>query len=419
MSLRITVVFMALFMAHPVLAEQEITFTEHIAPIVYSRCVSCHREGESAPFQLIEYADAKRRARTIVKVVNKRYMPPWHAVDGDVKFHGDRRLSESQIELINRWVKQGMPEGDKKLLPQRPSFPSAWPLGEPDLILEMDEAYEVKAEGPDIYRNFVISTGLTKGRWLKAIAFKAGSPSVVHHSLFSLDTTGAARKANEREDETGFSEMPLGSRTGKSLGGWVPGAETLPLPNGLAHRIPAGSDIVLSIHFHLSGKPERERSRIGLYFGDKAPTKKFTGIQLPPVFGAFVGIDLPPGDKKIKIVDSIELPVRVEAFGVMAHAHYLGKSVKLTAVMPNGSRKILLNVPRWDFNWQQEYRFAEAVSLPVGTRLVTEIVWDNSDDNPDNPSIPPKRVRWGLESFNEMGSIILYVAVENDQQLRS
>lgn len=391
-------------------AVETVTFTEHIAPIIHNHCTSCHRPGQSAPFPLISYKDVRRRARTIASVVEDRYMPPWLPSGGDIKFKGERTLSEEEIDLIVSWVKNGSPKGDTSLLKPSPTFPDdKWTVGKPDLVLQMTEPYPLPAEGPDIYHQFVIPTNLKEEKWLKAIAFLPGSPSVVHHSLFYYDNNGRARLADEKDPAPGFRDMPLGDSFGKYIGGWVPGMSPMFLPEGLSTKLSPNGDIVLSTHFHLSGKPESEISTIGLYFDDK-PSEKFgTQIQLPPHFGALKGIDIPAGAEETVVTDEFILPVPVKAFWVSCHAHYLGKSMRLVAELPDGNEIVLLNIPDWDFNWQEVYAFEDYVDLPAGTKLVSKVTWDNSADNPNNPSDPPVRVRWGKESFNEMAAIDLFV----------
>ena len=395
---------------------EQITYSRHIAPILQERCGACHRQGGGAPFELADYAAVSRKAGTIQRVVESGYMPPWHAIGGQVALEGDRRMTKAEIQLIEQWIAAGRPEGDPRELPAPRVFSSDWQLGEPDLVLTMNEAYELPAEGPDIYRNFVLPSGLTQERYVKAIEYRPSSPQVVHHALFYADSKGRCREVDAQDPAPGFAEMPVGEGTGKSLGGWVPGASPRPLPAGLAHRLSAGSDIVLQIHFHLSGKPEREQSQIAFYFSDEPPERLFTSIQLPPVFGAFSGIDLAPGAAETMIKDVFELPVAVRAFGAHPHSHYRGKALSMKAIFPDGRELVLLNIPEWDMKWQEEYRFAEEVLLPAGTKLESRVVWDNSATSPANPVVPPVRVRWGLESFDEMGSIDLLVIPEGDSK---
>jgi len=393
---------------------QEVTYTREIAHLLQERCVSCHREGGGAPFDLTDYASASRKSGTILSVIEKGFMPPWHAIGGDVAILDDRRLSAAEKTLFKQWVAAGRPEGDPQHLPAPRDYPKGWRLGEPDLVLTMTEAYSLPADGPDIYRNFVLPTGLKKGQYLKAVEFRPSSPEVVHHALFYVDTKGRAREVDAADPEPGFAEMPVGEGTGRGIGAWVPGTTPRPLPEGLAHHLPAGSDIVIQTHFHLSGKPEREQSQIAFYFTDEPPERVFTSIQLPPMFGAFSGIDLAPDSAETVITDTFELPVAVRAFSANPHSHYRGKALSMTAHLPEGKSIVLLNIPAWDMNWQEEYRFVNEVPLPAGTRLEARVVWDNSAASAKNPVVPPVRVRWGLQSYDEMGSIDLLVIPEGN-----
>jgi len=189
------------------------------------------------------------------------------------------------------------------------------------------------------------------------------------------------------------------------------------LPDGLAFFVPKEADLVLSTHFHPSGKVEQEASTVGLYFASAPPTQAFAGLALPPLFGVFEGIDIPPGEKEYTIRDSFVLPVDVKAFNVGAHAHYLAKRMKLTATLPDGATKTLLQIDDWDFAWQDQYPFENFVLLPKGTRLDGWITYDNSADNPRNPSHPPKRVAWGEQSTDEMGSVGLLVVAAHEDDL--
>ena len=392
-----------------------VTFNEHVAPIIFENCSSCHRSGEAAPFPLTNYKEVRKRARLIVEVTEERFMPPWHAESSDIKFANERRLSDAQIKTLADWTAAGLPEGDRAKLPKLPDFPSGWQLGKPDLIVEMAKAFEVPASGSDVYRNFVIPLNLGEDKWVKAIEFRASAPSVVHHSLFFYDTTGEAAKLDRSSPKPGFQRMGRFVRSG-SLGGWAVGGTPRPLPSDLAYLLPKGADLVLSTHFHPVGKAVKEKSVVGFYFTDKAPSQSFTGIQLPPHFGATAGINIPAGEKRYVKKDAFVLPVDAKAFGVSAHAHYLGKEMKMEAVLPGGLRKQLLWIKDYDFNWQEPYNFAEFLHLPKGTRIESEVVWDNSADNPNNPSNPPQRVRWGRESEDEMGSITLLVVAAQSKQ---
>ena len=390
-------------------AATSVTFSEHIAPIVYNNCTSCHRPNEAAPFSLMSYRDVQKRGELILTVVEDRYMPPWHARSKDYVFQDHRELSDGEIALFAAWVDGGMPEGDTSNLPELPEFTDGWQLGEPDLVVSMTEGYTLYAEGPDIYRNFVIPLNLEEDKWIQAIEFRPGERSVVHHSLFYFDTTGAARERDDADPIPGYKTMGRNGEGGGAIGGWAVGGVPKKLPEGLAYRLPKGSDLILSTHFHPSGKEETEVSTVGFFFADEPPSQRFTGIQLPPAFGALAGINIPAGESDYTVTDSFELPVAVKAFGISGHAHYLGKRMLMTATLPDGKETELLSISNWDFSWQEQYRYEDYIDLPAGTRIESTVVWDNSADNIHNPNDPPIRIRWGRESGDEMGSITLQV----------
>ena len=395
-------------------AAGKVTFTENIAPILYQNCVTCHRPGEAAPFSLISYEDAKKRGAILATVTKSRYMPPWHAAHGYGEFADERRLTDAQIAAIGDWVSQGMPQGDAAKMPKMPQFPDGWHLGKPDLVLEMPAGFDLPASGPDIYRNFIIPSRLTEDKWVRAVEFHPSARKVVHHVLYAYVGGGALAKIDGADGRPGFGGMgsigvtPGGAGSG-SLGGWAVGATPVFLPEGLALPMPKGSDFVLQMHFHLTGKPEVEKSTVGIYFADKAPERKLMSVQLPAIFGFGAGLDIPAGDRNYTVDDSLTLPVDVMAYAAGAHAHYVGKEMKATATLPDGSTTPLLWIPDWDFAWQDRYNYKAPVSLPKGTRIDVHLRYDNSGDNPRNPSNPPKRVQWGEQSFDEMGSVTLQV----------
>ena len=423
-------------------AQAPVTFSEHIAPIVFNNCSGCHRPGEAAPFSLLSYRDARPLAKAIASATASRVMPPWKAGPSDYEFANARRLSAEQIATIQRWVADGAPEGDPKKLPPLPHFTEGWQLGPPDLAVTMSEPFDVPATGPDVYRNFVVPLNLDHDAWVRAIDFRPSARSVVHHSLFFLDNTGGAREEDAADPLPGYAGGMGGGRVvgqgrglaailgngnaqaqadgvarAAGLGGWALGGRALELPSGLAFFVPKGSDLILSTHFHPSGKAEREQSSVGLYFAQGPPTQAFTNIQLPPVFGVFEGIDIPAGQERYTITDSFVIPVDVRAFATGAHAHYLAKEFTLKATLPDGTTKMLLSIGDWDFSWQERYRFKDFVLLPKGTRLDATVSYDNSAANKRNPSRPPVRVYWGEESTDEMGSVGLQVVAANRGEL--
>jgi mono/diheme cytochrome c family protein len=395
----------------PVQAQNNrVTFTETIAPIVYENCVSCHRPGEAAPFSLISYDDVRNRAALIAKVTQARYMPPWQATHGYGEFSDERRLTDEQIQAIATWVKEGTPQGDPARMPAMPKFTDGWRLGTPDLVLQMPAAFEVPASGPDIFRNFVIPSGLTEDKWVRAVEFRPSARAVVHHALFAYVRGGAMSALDGADGRPGFRGLaPVGANPAISpagpLGGWAVGATPRFLPEGQALPMGRGSDFIVQMHFHPTGKVETERATVGIYFAEQAPERRLGELNIPGLFGIGTGLDIPAGQKTYTIESSATMPVDVRIFAANPHAHYLGKEIKATATLPDGTTRGLLWIQDWDFNWQDGYNYKEPVVLPKGTRIDVRIVYDNSADNPRNPSNPPKRVWWGEQSTDEMGSV--------------
>ena len=385
------------------------TFAGRVAAIIFNNCVSCHRPGEAAPFPLMTYQEVRKRARQIAEVTGTKFMPPWHAEAGHTELLHPRILSENQIATLRQWYEGGMPEGAAARLPKLPVFPEGWQLGRPDLVVKMERPFKLYAEGPDIYRNFVFPLNLPDDKWVRAIEFRPGARSIVHHALFYLDPTGAARELETPDGQPGFGEKGRVGRDFKPVGGWAIGSNVRVLPEDLAYSYPKGADLVVQTHFHPTGKAEEEITTIGLFFADKPPKRSFAGVQLPPAFGQISGIDIPAGETNYVVKDSFTLPVDAEAFSVSPHAHYLAKTMTMKAVLPDGRVQILLRIPDWDFSWQEHYDFKERVRLPKGTRLESELIYDNSATNPRNPASPPVRVKWGTASTDEMGSLTLHV----------
>jgi len=414
-------------------AKAKPTFTEDIAPIIYNNCTECHRNGQAAPFTLQTYSDVKKRARLITKVTEDRYMPPWHPVEGHGKFVDERRLTGDELATLKNWYKSGMAEGPADKLPEPPEFASDWLLGEPDMIVKMPKAYTMRADGSDIYRSFVIPLDLKEDKWVTGFEVRPSARAVLHHVIIRIDQTGEARKADGARGTPGFSGMrgigrsSRGSRRGGSndvfsgslggLGGWAVGGTPRILPLGLARKLPAGADIVLNSHFHPSGKEEDEQTTIGLYFTDKKPERTLIGFQVPPVFGSISGLDIPAGEENYELTSKFTTPVDIDLIGVGAHMHYIGHTAKAHATLPDGTVKSLFYIDDWDFNWQGRYTYDQPIRLPAGTTVEGTVSFDNSATNPHNPFNPPRRIKWGLESTDEMGSVIFSAVPASEADL--
>jgi mono/diheme cytochrome c family protein len=397
------------------------TFTETIAPIMYAQCVECHRSDGPAPFPLISYEDVAKRGALVAQVTRTRYMPPWHAAHGYGEFVGERRLTDGQIAAIGEWVSAGMPRGNPDAAPDPPVITDGWQLGEPDLVLEMAAAYELPASGSDVYRNFVLPTGLAGDKWVRAVELRPRARRAVHHALFAYTAGGTLASRDGRDGQPGFAgSMAVGVLPGPGgsggLGGWAVGGRPMVFPDGMSARLPAGADFLLQMHFNPTGKVETEQARVGIFFAETPPTKAAASIELPALFGFGAGIDIPAGEAHYTVRDEFTLPAGVRVHSAYAHAHYLGREMKVDAVLPDGSRKPLLWIDDWDFNWQEFYTYKEPVELPRGTRLEATLTYDNSPANPRTPHDPPQRVQWGLESADEMGQIGLLVEIPDSAE---
>ena len=385
-----------------------VTFNHDIAPLVHRDCAPCHRPGEAGPFSLLTYADVKKRARQIAQVTGSRYMPPWPPEPGYGDFLGARRLPDEELVLIRRWVDSGAPEGPPEERRDPPRFPEGWQLGPPDLVLQIEAPYTVPAEGTDVFRNFVLPVNVPGTRYVRAMELRPGDKRVVHHANVLVDRTGSARRQDERDPGPGFAGMDveLESQTFEPDSHflfWKPGTAAVAEPEDMAWRVDPGTDLVLNLHLQPSGKPETIQPALGLYFTERAPTRFPMLVQLEHD-GA---LDIPPGQADFVVTDHYDVPVDVEVLGVYPHAHYLGRDVKGWATLPDGRREWLIWIRDWDLNWQAVYRYRTPVALPRGSRIEMRIQYDNSAANPRNPSNPPRRVRAGNRSSDEMGHLWL------------
>lgn len=387
------------------------TFTRDVAPILYRRCASCHHSGEVAPFPLITYKDSARWAKLIARVTAKRQMPPWKPVHGYGRFEGERRLSDAEIRTLAEWAEAGAPEGDPAALLPAPVFDNGWRLGPPDLVVRAPRPYLVGARGEDAYRCFVLPTALDRDRWVRAAEFKPSNRSVVHHALVFIDAGHSSQRLDPRGEGYSCFGTP-GFLPSGALGGWSPGSGPMEMYPGTAVRLPRGASIVVQEHFHPRGDAQSEQAAIALYFTDNAPTRHVVDVGL-----VSRDIDIPPGDRAYKVRDHFVLPVNVHAAGIIPHAHYICKDVKGWATLPSCERVWLIWIDDWDFDAQEQYRYAEPVALPAGTRVEMEFTYDNSVANPHNPSFPPKRVTWGPGSMDEMAGLHIQVIPDREEDL--
>jgi hypothetical protein len=390
------------------------TYHRDVEPILQRHCQECHRPGQVAPFALLTYPQARKRASDLATVTADRQMPPWHAstTEGG-PFRDARVLSKEEIATIAAWADAGAPEGEAKDAPAPLTFASDWALGTPDLVLKPAEAYTLSADGKDELRVFVIPSGLTEGRWISAVDYRPGNPKVVHHILGAFDTTGRAVEMDKAAPGPGYPTFGgFGTTTtglpflpSGGLAGWAPGKAPRPLPEGVGRYLPAGADVLLQVHYHKSGKVEPDSTSIGLYFA-KGPIDKLVrgAIVIPPRPSMLSRPELkiPADDANYRVAGTFTVAYDAHAIAVIPHMHWLGKDFLLSATRPDGSKSTLIKVDRWDFNWQDTYEFNAPLALPQGTKLEMLAHFDNSASNPVNPNKPPAVVTWGEETTNEM-----------------
>ena len=396
-------------------ASVAVTYAHDIAPILYKNCTTCHRTGEVAPFTLSSYGDAKKRARQIALVTDQRLMPPWRA-DSHGEFQDERRLTGAQIALLKRWADKGAPEGNPAQEPTAPQFAGGWALGEPDLVIAPPKPYTVAAEGRDVYRCYVIPTDFAQDRYVSTIDVRPGNRAVVHHAIAYVDTGGTARRkeAAVNDGSPGYPEFGgLGFSPAGMLGGWAPGTMPHRLPSDTGILLPKGADLVLEVHYHKDGKRETDLTQVALYFNKGTVARP---MHLFPL--ANTGLHIPPGDKDYEIRASLPVVVDTTLLTVFPHMHVLGRRMTVTATLPDGTTKPLVDVPDWDFNWQGFYAYKQPVRLPAGSRVDLVAHYDNSPGNPRNPSSPPKAVTWGEQTTDEMCLCYLGFTVDAEHAAR-
>jgi peroxiredoxin len=401
---------------------EDVTYHRDVAPILQKHCQSCHRPGDVGPFALTTYKQAVNWASDVVHYTQSKEMPPWKPVGG-VEFTNARALTLRELDTLAAWEKAGCPEGDPKDAPPPLKLTDGWRFGEPDLVLTVPEDFHVGPAGKDEFRCFVLPTGLKEDKYVVAYEVKPGNASVVHHTLNYFDATGRARKLEEKEKarakdkpeqdrgpgysvEMGIGFIPLPTDAPRpgvppvgSLGGWAPGQLGVRFPDGSGTLLPKGGDILLQVHYHRTGKPEKDRTKIGLYFAAKPVEKPWNTMVLS---GMSYFSAIPAGKADQTFRGSAALTGDATIYSVMPHMHLLGKRVKITMTPPDGEPTVLVEIAQWDYNWQETYWLAKPVAAKAGTRFEIEAVFDNSEKNPNNPNVPPKTVTYGEQTTNEM-----------------
>lgn len=383
------------------------TFTKDVAPILYKHCTGCHRPGEIAPMSLLSYADARPYAKAIRDEIRDGNMPPWHADAPHGTFLNERRLSQAEKDALLQWATNGAPEGNPKDLPAVPKYESGWMLGKPDAVLEMSEAYKVPAAGTIAYEYFYIPTNFKEAKWVQAVEVRPGNRGVVHHALvFHKAPSDAPRPTPVLQLNREQMELPPsapGTRPRlrdrvpiRLLATYAPGTNPQVFPAGTAVRLEPGGVLELQMHYTANGEATTDRTKIGLIFSKEPAPKE---LRISQFYNAT--LTLPAGAADTRVDADVRFVNDAVVWGLFPHTHVRGTKWEYVLELPDGTSKTVLSVPRYDFNWQTYYMFAEPLRVPKGARLVSSAWYDNSAQNPSNPD-PKVDVKWGDQTWEEM-----------------
>ena len=439
------------------------TFSKDVAPILFARCVTCHRPGEVAPMPFLTYAQTRPWAKAIQQKVVKREMPPWHADPRYGKFANDRSLTSQEIDTIVAWAVGGAPQGNVAEMPPPPHFVDGWtPAVAPDYVFEMPQEFPVPAEGQSSVLNFWVPIPFNEDRFAEMIELRPGNRSAVHHItclVADLPEGGKLTEAGELIFADGTRENDWDARTGikdrkpgfgtnlRPFITYLPGHSFEPHPPGTGVRISKGKYIRFDVHYQATGRPETDRSRLALWFSKASNSEiqelyqSHAGMQIGTSidtmsFHRAEGIqrdddrernargdgqkfpNIPPYAKDYKIVSVSPIPEPITVYGFWPHQHLRGKSTTWTLTRPDGRQEILLSIPQYDFNWQIQYDLAEPLHIPAGSTITAVGLWDNSAQNKYNPA-PDQEVYWSEQSWNEMWSAFYVYTVDSQKSSKS
>jgi peroxiredoxin/mono/diheme cytochrome c family protein len=361
----------------------EVTYTKHIAGILHKHCVRCHRPGEVAPFAMTGYDEASAWAETIREVIDDGRMPPWHANPKHGKFYNEARLSDDEKQLVRTWVKNGCPQGDASDLPELRPFTDGWQIPKPDVVYKMPEPAQVPATGVVEYQFYTLVESLPEDKWIKAAEARPGNRQVTHHLILFYQ-------------EPGKPFEPIDALF-NSIVGFAPGLPPAIYPPGIYRRIPKGSKLILQAHYTPNGSPQTDQSEVGIVWAEPKEVKKEMTVAAALNFK----FQIPPGDSDFRLEATDKIGQDSMLYALTPHMHLRGKSFRFEALYPDGREEILLDVPRYDFNWQNSYALAEPKLLPEGTLIRCKAAYDNSEENLANPD-PNSTVHWGDQTWNEM-----------------
>jgi len=389
--------------------QAEVTYSKEVSRILASRCQQCHRPGDIGPMSLLTYDDAVNYAPDIKRVVDEGLMPPWKPSESHGKFKGAFALKpEEKLDLLT-WIASGTPMGNEADMPEKPEDKGAWILGQPDLVLKMPIVYTPE-RGKDVYRCFVVPTGIDADTFVSAIDIVPGNRKIVHHVIVYLDASGEAEKLDAKDEEPGYdcyggpgfdiggSNLQSLLLNGFTLGGWAPGSRPEHLPEGIGMKLSKSIKVVLQVHYYTGGRTGEDQTSVGLYFNKEKVKKQLFFV---PVVQT--RLNIPAGDAAH--VANADFPVmpflEMQVINVFPHMHLLGTKIEIEKQL-RGEKERMILIEKWDFNWQGTYTFESPVKMPAFSQLNLRCTFDNSVNNPRNPSNPLKTVRWGEGTEDEM-----------------
>ncbi|MCR5878747.1 redoxin domain-containing protein [Phenylobacterium sp. J367] len=363
----------------------KISYAKEIVPILEDKCVACHQQGGIAPFAFDSYEKVKGFSPMIRETIRTDRMPPWDVDPKVGHFKNDKSLTPAEIKTLVRWIEAGAPRGEgADRLAQVKHVAPDWPLGKPDMVIEIP-SFVIPAQGIVDYQYPVMDNPLKEGRWLKASTARVQQRQGVHHILSGYIPPG--------QDKLGGM-----ANWGGSVGGYTVGMESIVQPPGIGSYIPAGGSIGYQMHYTPFGKEVNSTQQIGLYFYKPGEMPDLV-MRENTIVQSFIKI--PANAEAHEETSYLEFPHEALLYSAVVHAHYRGTYSNLKIRYPDGTEKMLLNVPKYDFNWQRMYEFAEPIKVPAGSKLIATYIYDNSKRNPANPD-PSQEVVWGDQSFEEM-----------------
>jgi len=387
---------------------QDVTFADNVAEILYDNCTTCHRPGEIGPFPLTSYEEAASFANMIKFVTEIKYMPPWPPDPSYSHFLGERGLTDDEIQKLAQWADDGAPRGNPNNEPAPPTFPTGSQLGTPDLVLSFDESYLHKGNNADDYRVFVLPTGLAEDKIVKSIELRPGNRRIVHHALISYDLSGRAQLLDNATPEYGYQSFGgfgdgLEDAFTRQFPGYVPGQRPSFFPQGLGQVLPAGSDILIQIHYAPIAADESDSTSINIFFADEDEVvdRMVQNAIITPFTSSNPHLLNLPANQIKNEYHYLNIPVSVSVLAIWPHMHLLGKDWLVYSVHGNDTTQ-LVKIDDWDFNWQGAYDFTGFQVIPAGSRIHAYATYDNTVNNPLNPNDPPARVTWGERTTDEM-----------------